>query len=178
MSRKDDLRELEWLYMELYDDREAYEYFMQMLERNRRERRPSLRRLDEERVRQSGELNGADAWYQSNQLLGMMLYVQNFGGDLKGVLRNLPYIEECGVNYLHLMPLLDSSKGKSDGGYAVSDFRKVRPSLGTMEDLERLADACHEKGISLCLDFVLNHTSEDHVWAREARKGDSQAMAR
>ena len=178
MSRKDDLRELEWLYMELYDDREAYEYFMQMLEQNRRERRPSLRRLDEERVRQSGEQSGADAWYQSNQLLGMMLYVQNFGGDLKGVLRNLPYIEECGVNYLHLMPLLDSSKGKSDGGYAVSDFRKVRPSLGTMEDLERLADACHEKGISLCLDFVLNHTSEDHVWAREARKGDPQAMAR
>ena len=171
MSRQEKLQELEWLYMELYDDREAFEYFMQMLERNRSERSESLKKLDRERAKQGD-------WYRSNQLLGMMLYVQNFGGDLKGVLRNLPYIEECGVNYLHLMPLLDSSKGKSDGGYAVSDFRKVRPSLGTMEDLQRLADACHEKGISLCLDFVLNHTSEDHVWAREARKGDPQAMAR
>ena len=170
-DRQEKLQELEWLYMELYHDRASLEWFLQMLERNRRERKDSLRRLDEERT-------GQGRWYQSNRLLGMMLYVQNFGGDLQGVIRNLPYIEECGVNYLHLMPLLDSTRGKSDGGYAVSDFRKVRPDLGTMDDLEELADACHERGISLCLDFVLNHTSEDHVWAREARKGDPRAMRR
>ena len=81
----------------------------------------------------------------------------------------LDYIEECGVDYLHLMPLLESPEGRSDGGYAVSDFRKVQPELGTMEDLSSLADDCHERNIVLCLDFVMNHTSEDHEWARRAR---------
>ena len=72
----------------------------------------------------------------------MMLYVDAFAGNLKGVEAKLPYIQECGVNYLHLMPLLQSPKSRSDGGYAVSDFRSVQPQLGTMEDLESLADAC------------------------------------
>ena len=165
------LDELKWLYMELYDDEEAFEFFMQMLEKNARERRPVLRKLDQARKED-------EHWYHSNKLLGMMLYVQNFGGNINEVRKNLPYLEECGINYLHLMPLLDSTKGKSDGGYAVSDFRKIRPSLGTMEDLENLADACHEKGISLCFDFVLNHTSEDHAWAKAARAGDPTAQSR
>lgn len=50
----------------------------------------------------------------------------------------------------------------NDGGYAVSDFRKVRPDLGTMENLECLAEECHKRDVSICLDFVMNHTSEDH----------------
>ena len=82
------------------------------------------------------------------------------------------------MNYLHLMPLLESPKGRSDGGYAVSDFRKVQPSLGTMEDLEALADACRRRGISLCLDFVMNHTSEDHVWAKRAWAGEREYRER
>ena len=165
------LDELKWLYMELYNDEAAFEFFMQMLEKNARERRPVLRKLDQKRKED-------DHWYHSNKLLGMMLYVQNFGGTINEVKKNLPYLEECGINYLHLMPLLDSPKGKSDGGYAVSDFRKIRPSLGTMEDLENLADTCHEKGISLCFDFVLNHTSEDHPWAKAAKAGDPTAQGR
>ena len=170
-TKKQLLDELEWLYKELYDDEDAFAYFMEMLQRNADERRESLREIDEAR-RNEGD------WYKSSKLLGMMLYAQNFGGNLKGIHEHLPYLEECGVNYLHLMPLLDSVKGKSDGGYAVSDFRKVRPKLGTMEDLEALADACHEKGIALCLDFVLNHTSEEHAWAKAARAGDKTAQDR
>ena len=73
-------------------------------------------------------------WYKRNDLLGMMLYVHNFGGTLRGVESHLDYIQECGVNYLHLMPLLASPRGKSDGGYAVADFRTIQPELGTMED--------------------------------------------
>lgn len=165
------LDELEWLYMELYGDEEAFLYFMKMLEKNADERRLSLKKLDEVRSEDKD-------WYKSNKLLGMMLYAQNFGGNLKEVRKNLPYLEECGINYLHLMPLLDSVKGKSDGGYAVADFRKVRPKLGTMEDLEALADACHEKGIALCFDFVLNHTSDEHAWAKAARAGDQTARDR
>ena len=90
----------------------------------------------------------------------------------------LPYLEKCNVNYIHLMPFLDSPKGRSDGGYAVADFRKVKPDLGTMDDLAGLADKCHEKGISLCMDFVMNHTSEDHEWAVKARQGDGEYMSR
>lgn len=90
----------------------------------------------------------------------------------------LDYLQACGVNYLHLMPLLESPKGRSDGGYAVSNFRRVQPELGTMDDLEALAGDCHRRGISLCLDFVMNHTSEDHEWAKKARAGDPEYQAR
>lgn len=76
------------------------------------------------------------------------------------------------MNYVHLMPLLQSPKGRSDGGYAVADFRTVQPELGTMEDFEHLADACRRDGMCVCLDFVMNHTSEDHDWARRARAGE------
>ena len=108
----------------------------------------------------------------------MLMYVKAFAGTLNGVREKLDYIEDCGVNYLHLMPLLESPEGRSDGGYAVSDFRKVQPELGTMEDLSALADDCHERGIVLCLDFVMNHTSEDHEWAVKARAGDWESQCR
>ena len=152
--------ELKWLYCELYHgDIAAFDYFLGML------RKEDLRLQDARRE--------ADPdWYRRRDLLGMMLYTAQFAGTLKGVEERIPYLKECGVNYLHLMPLLESPKGRSDGGYAVSDFRKVQPALGTMADLERLADACRADGMSLCLDFVMNHTSEDHEWARKARAGE------
>ena len=110
----------------------------------------------------------------------MMLYVENFAGDLEGVRQRLDYFKECGVKYVHLMPLLDTSEdeSRSDGGYAVSNFRKVRADLGTMEDLEKLAGDCHKRGIRICLDFVMNHTSDEHEWARAARSGDPVAQDR
>ena len=111
-------------------------------------------------------------------MLGMMLYIDNFAGNIKGVSAKLPYLKECNVNCLHLMPFLDTPKGRSDGGYAVADFRKVRPDLGTMEDLSALADKCHKNGMNLCMDFVMNHTSEDHEWAKKARQGDGEYMSR
>ena len=164
--------ELKWLYYELYhNDAEAFGYFTDMLRRCWKERKKSLRDQDARRE--------ADPdWYRRRDLLGMMLYVNAFAGDLKGVQKKLKYIKECGVNYLHLMPLLASPKGRSDGGYAVSDFRAVQPELGTMEDLEKLADACRKAGMSLCLDFVMNHTSEDHEWAQKARAGDPDCRER
>ncbi|MCI9294984.1 MAG: amylosucrase [Lawsonibacter sp.] len=159
------LDELKWLYMELYRDEEAFDYFVKMLQSCWSQRKQPLRELDTRR-------EGDPGWYRRRDLLGMMLYVDAFAGNLEGVKKNLKYVKECGVNYLHLMPLLQSPKGRSDGGYAVSDFRSVQPELGTMEDLESLADACRRAGISLCLDFVMNHTSEDHPWARKARAGE------
>ena len=157
--------ELKWLYMDLYHDEAAFDYFGKMLKKCWNERKKSLREQD---ARREADPN----WYRSRELLGMMLYVGAFAGDLNGVKQKLKYLKECGVNYLHLMPLLQSPRGRSDGGYAVSDFRAVQPELGTMEDLESLANACRRAGISLCLDFVMNHTSEEHDWAKKARAGE------
>ena len=157
--------ELKELYNRLYgDDAAAFDDFIDMLRRCWADRKRALRSRDASREADAG-------WYRRRDILGMMLYVNAFAGTLRGVEEKLPYLRECGVNYLHLMPLLQSPRGRSDGGYAVSDFRTVQPELGTMEDLERLADACRRKGVCLCLDFVMNHTSEDHEWAKKARAG-------
>ena len=165
--------ELKYLYMEIYDDETAFQYFLKMLRKAYKDRKQSLRAVDKRR-----ESN--PFMHHSNKMMGMMLYTENFAGDLKGVKDKLGYFKECGVKYVHLMPLLDTSEdsARSDGGYAVSDFRKVRPDLGTMKDLEKLTAACHQRGIRVCLDFVMNHTSDEHAWAKAARAGDPQAQSR
>ena len=86
----------------------------------------------------------------------MMMYVNAFAGTLSNLEKKLDYVQECNVNYLHLMPLLESPKGRSDGGYAVADFRKVQEELGNMDDFAHLTSECHKRGISVCLDFVMN----------------------
>ena len=164
--------ELRGLYLELYHgDEQAWEYFCGMLFRCFQERPEALKKMDRTRE------NDAE-WYRGHHLLGTLMYADAFAGTLQGVREKLDYLTECGINYLHLMPLLMSPAGRSDGGYAVSDFRRVQPELGTMEDLEALASDCHSRGISVCLDFVMNHTSEDHEWAQKARAGDPEAQRR
>lgn len=164
--------ELKWLYCELYNNNmEAFDWLCDSLYGYYQERNSDLKKLDRSRVKNPD-------WYKQNDLLGMMMYTNAFAGTLKGVKEKLPYVKSCGVNYLHFMPLLESPKGRDDGGYAVADFRKVKPELGTMEDLEDLTAECHRQGISCCLDFVMNHTSEDHEWARAARQGDPVARSR
>ncbi len=164
--------ELQWLYCELYEGGQPwFDQLCRDLKNIALDRKESLRCQDRKREADPN-------WYKSNGILGMMMYVDCFAGNLQGVREKLDYVEECGVNYLHLMPLLESPEGRSDGGYAVSNFRRVQPELGTMEDLEQLANECRERGISLCLDFVMNHTSEDHEWARRARAGEREYMNR
>jgi len=113
-------------------------------------------------------------WYQSEKNLGMAVYVDLFAGDLDKLRQRIPYLKSLGVNYLHLMPLYLSPEGDSDGGYAVSDYRLVNPELGTNEDLKALADALHQEGMRLVLDFVFNHTSDEHRWAQAAKAGDKR----
>ena len=169
MSRH--LDELEMLYMGLYHNSSMFAELCNQLECFYNERKSSLKESDLKREADSG-------WYKQNDMLGMMLYIDNFAENIKGVEDRLDYIEKCNVNYIHLMPFLETVEGRSDGGYAVADFRKVQPKLGTMDDLESLTDACHKKGISVCMDFVMNHTSEDHEWAKRARAGDGEYMSR
>ncbi len=164
--------ELKWLYCELYgNQQDMFESLCVHMFEFYKDRKIALKKLDRQREKTPN-------WYKGNQMLGMMMYVDAFAGNLKGVKNRLDYIAECNVNYIHLMPLLDSPEGRSDGGYAVSDFRKVKPELGSMEDLECLAEDCHGRGMSICLDFVMNHTSEDHEWARRAGNGEKEYQDR
>ncbi len=163
--------EFRWLYMELYENDSMFAELCDTMYRFYLERSDALKQMDLDREKDPN-------WYKRNDMLGMMFYIDNFAENMKGVETKLDYIEQCNVNYIHLMPFLETPKDRSDGGYAVSDFRKVQPKLGSMEDLERLTDACHKKGICVCMDFVMNHTSEDHAWAKKAREKDGEYMSR
>ena len=124
-----------------------------------------LRELDKTR-----EFN--PRWFQSNQMLGGVCYVDLFTGDIEGVRSKIPYFQELGLTYLHLMPLYKTPRGENDGGYAVSSYRELAPALGTMRQLASLARDLRTAGISLVLDLVVNHTSDEHLWAERAKAGD------
>jgi amylosucrase len=131
-----------------------------------------------------GELKALDGmreadprWYLSNRMLGAVCYVDLFADDLAGLCERLPYLSELGITCLHLMPLFDMPEGDNDGGYAVRSYREVASSLGTMDDLRALATELRHRGISLVLDFVFNHTSDQHEWAERAQDGDPHYQA-
>ncbi len=130
-------------------------------------------------IQRPDELRGLDAiresdptWYRSGHLIGAMAYVDEFAEDLAGLEAKIPYLKELGITYLHLMPVYRSPDGDDDGGYAVTSYREIDPDLGNIDDLRRLASELRRHGISLVLDFVCNHTSDEHVWATAAMAGD------
>jgi amylosucrase len=102
----------------------------------------------------------------------MALYCDRFAGDLQGLKDRLPYIQELGVNMVHVMPILDCPPENNDGGYAVRDFRKIDERYGSMNDLLDLSATMRSREMLLLLDVVVNHTSEEHEWARRARAGE------
>ncbi|WP_426517109.1 alpha-amylase family protein [Diaminobutyricibacter sp. McL0618] len=127
-------------------------------------RSPELKELDRRHL--------ADPdWFESNRMLGGVCYVDRYAGTLQGLRSRIPYFRELGLTYLHLMPLFLAPEENSDGGYAVSSYRQVAPGLGTMADLRQVADELRSNGISLAVDFVFNHTSDEHAWARQALAG-------
>jgi glycosidase len=153
------------LYYSLYSDR--YDFFFHLedlltsLARAWFQRPAELRALDQ--AREENPL-----WFQSNQVLGGVCYVDLFAGDLEGLRSKVPYFQELGLTYLHLMPFFKMPAGESDGGYAVSSYREVHPPLGTMDQLALLARDLRAAGISLVADLVFNHTSNEHTWAMQA----------
>ncbi|MES2649636.1 MAG: alpha-amylase family glycosyl hydrolase [Bacteroidota bacterium] len=117
------------------------------------------------------------AWFLSNKLAGMSLYVDRFCGNIKNLQTKLYYFQDLGVNLLHLMPVFESPAGESDGGYAVSNFRKVDERFGSIDDLGKLQKKLHDNGMYLMIDIVLNHTSQQHEWAIKAKSGDPYYQA-
>ncbi|MHB8970648.1 MAG: amylosucrase [Pirellulaceae bacterium] len=130
------------------------------------ERAPSLRKSDLTREKNFD-------WFLSQKWVGMALYCDRFAGNLQGLRAKLPYLQELGVNMLHIMPMLDCPPNHSDGGYAVRDFRRIDPRYGTTEDVEALAATLKRRDMLLALDVVVNHTSNEHEWAQRARKGET-----
>ncbi|NRF61017.1 alpha-amylase family protein [Vibrio coralliilyticus] len=159
--------QLHTLYGERYDFFLHLQNLVVVLAKAFSGRKRKWKNLDEKRLKDP-------AWYRSEKMLGMAVYVDLFAGDLKNLQMKIPYLKSLGINYLHLMPLYKAPEGDSDGGYAVSDYRKVDPKLGTEKDLAQLAEALSDEGISLVLDFVFNHTSDEHYWAEQARKGNPE----
>jgi amylosucrase len=157
------------LYFELYSDQFDFFYHLEdlvfTLAKMWLERPLDLRSLDAQR-----EIN--PLWFQSHRMLGGVVYVDLFAGDLQGIQEKIPYFKELGLTYLHLMPLFRVPEGENDGGYAVSSYREVHPPLGTMDQLIDLSRELRQNGISLVLDLVFNHTSNEHTWAMNAVAGD------
>ncbi|NJL94767.1 MAG: amylosucrase, partial [Anaerolineae bacterium] len=148
---------------ERYDFFYHLEALMVAVARAYANRSEPLKRLD---LRREAE----PAWFLSQEMVGAVCYVDRFAGTLRGLQEKIGYLKALGVTYLHLMPIYHVPR-ISDGGFAVSSYREINPALGTVEDLVALADALREAGISLVLDLVFNHTSDEHDWAKRALAG-------
>ncbi len=141
--------ELKELYMGFYHQETMYEELCQELQNYFEKRKKQLRDLDVKRERHPN-------WYKKSDHIGMMMDAKQFAGSVKEAEEKLSYIEKCGVKQIQLC-----SVAKEE-----------------MEDLAHLSEACHEKEISVGMDFVMNHTSEDHEWAVKAKNGEEEYRSR
>lgn len=161
---------IEALYQQLYGNHPntllVWNNLLQLIIKTHKERPNSLLKKDSKKLQD-------DYWYVSNELAGMSLYVDRFCGNIENLNKHLPYFAELGVNVLHLMPLFESPEKESDGGYAVSNFRKIDTRFGNLEQLQQLQQNMQQQNMYLMLDIVLNHTSNQHEWALKAKKGDA-----
>jgi amylosucrase len=155
------------LYGTRYDFFYHVEQILSTAARALAQRPAPLQELDEHRIHEPD-------WFESEQVVGGALYVSLFSENLGKLRDHIPYFQELGLTYLHLMPLFAVRPGDNDGGYAISNYRSIDPQLGTIDDLQQLASELREAGICLVLDFVFNHTADDHEWAQRAQSGDRE----
>jgi amylosucrase len=159
-------RDLLSAFRRLYGENPTIEAGLKaLLESHWRKRPDALKQLDLAR-------DIAPDWFLSEKTVGYVFYVDRFAGTLKGVLKHLDYLESLGVTYVHFMPCLKPRPGANDGGYSVMDYEAIDARLGTMADFETVAAALRSRGMSVCIDLVLNHTAKEHAWAQKARAGD------
>lgn len=156
-------------FFEVYSDcAEAYPKFRMMVE----SLVDSWMKRSEELKKRDLKLAKEGDWFRSNEMVGGVCYVDLYAGTLKKLIKKIPYFQELGLTYLHLMPIFRCPEGENDGGYAISSYREVDPKIGTTKDVVKLAEALAKAGIVLVMDFVFNHTSNEHEWALKAKAGD------
>lgn len=158
---------LKELYADLYNSKKAFNELLEIIEKRKHDRSRELMEMDKR----------PKDWYLSEKTAGMMLYVDLFSEDLKHLKDKIPYLKELGITFVHLMPLLKSRPGENDGGYAVEDYLDIEQKLGTLDDFVEAINEFRHSGIDVCIDFVLNHTSDTHEWAKKASKGVKKYMA-
>lgn len=152
-------------YYELYPGRnDALEKLYKLMDKHQSKRSDALKNRDK---------SGSD-WLYSTDTVGIMLYVDLFSDNLKKLIEHSDYFITLGITLIHLMPILKPRSGENDGGYAVQDYRSIDPRIGTMKDFKRLVEHYHGKGIRICIDYVVNHTADDHEWAKKALAGDEK----
>ncbi len=155
----------------IYGEREDFEAFLTRLlvrmAETYRERPEALKQLDIER-------DLTPDWFQREGMVGYVFYVERFAGTLDGILEKLEYLDELGVSYLHLMKVVKPREGENDGGYAVLDYQDIDPAVGSVAGLEELCERLRVRGVSVCIDLVLNHCAKEHEWARLARAGEKR----
>ena len=112
------------------------------------------------------------AWWHSAVVY--QIYPRSFAdsdgdgiGDLPGIVAHLDHLNELGVDVVWLSPVYSSPM--DDNGYDISDYTDVDPTFGTLDDLDRLIAALHERGMKLVMDLVVNHTSDEHPWFQGSR---------
>jgi alpha-glucosidase len=123
-------------------------------------------------IQVSGRPRSSFLWWQHG--IVYQIYPLSFNdsngdgkGDLNGIRQRLDYLTWLGVNAIWISPIYPSPM--ADFGYDVADYCNIAPMFGTLEDFERLAEEAHRRGLKLILDFVPNHTSEQHPWFLESR---------
>lgn len=170
---KENFPQLFRLYLRLYENQYDFFYHLEDL----------LIRITQSWIERSQELKVFDEarqadsfWYLSNQMLGGVCYVDLFAGNLKNLRAKIPYFKELGLTYLHLMPFYRVPDTENDGGYAVSSYRELNPATGNIQELAELASELRNEKISLVLDLVFNHTSDEHEWAVKALNGDQDCQ--
>jgi amylosucrase len=162
---------IKFLYYDLYKNHPKatviFDELIDTMAKAYTERPLALKHRDDEKEKKGN-------WFLSNEITGMSLYVDRFCGELKNLGDKLAYFKKLGVNFLHLMPVMESPAGESDGGYAVSNFRKVDERFGSIEDLKAVQEKMSREKMYLMMDIVLNHTSYRHEWAQKAKAGDKK----
>jgi amylosucrase len=161
---------IQQLFFSLYPEQTHqlhFEKLLKLLPKLFASRPEALKKQDLRRLK-------AGNWYQSEQMVGMQLYVEHFNKDLKGLQEKIPYFKELGINFIHIMPITTRPKGENDGGYAVNSYHEVDKKYGTKKDLLALTSEFRKQGIFLMLDFVVNHTSNEFPWAKKTVQGDKK----
>jgi len=164
-NNKDYKKRITQTYYELYPgcDNELDNLFS-ILEKYKSQRNTDLIKRD---------MEGTN-WIHSSKTVGMMLYVDRFSDDIKGLINKLDYLVDLGITLIHLMPVLKPRAGENDGGYAVQNYRDIDPRIGSLDDFMKMVDYFHQKGIRICIDYVINHTSDDHEWALKVKSGEEK----